>query len=43
LTLHSQPQPPFADAFFGAGLADSDPELFRAVEAELQRQGTRSS
>jgi glycine hydroxymethyltransferase len=38
VTVHAQPQPPFLDAFFGAGLADSDPELFRAVESELGRQ-----
>ena len=39
MTLHSQPQPPFVDSFFGATLAESDPELFRAVESELHRQG----
>ena len=38
LTLHAQPQPPFLDAFFGAGLADADPELAAAVAAELARQ-----
>jgi glycine hydroxymethyltransferase len=38
LTLHAAPKPPFTDLFFGAGLADADPELFRAVEQEFERQ-----
>jgi glycine hydroxymethyltransferase len=32
-------QPPAVDRFFGAGLAEADPELFGAVQAELHRQG----
>jgi glycine hydroxymethyltransferase len=38
LTLHADPAQPATDLFFGAGLADADPELFRAVSQEFERQ-----